>query len=83
MSDCTTSWDVLQKAIHGLSPAERLHLIEEVAKSLHGSPAGTDPRHCRANLERLRRELAALPVRNPSDGFSNRDHDRPLYGERR
>jgi hypothetical protein len=22
-----------------------------------------------------------LPVENPADGFSNRDHDRVLYGE--
>ncbi len=82
MSNCTTSWDVLQKAIHELSPAERLHLIEEVAKSLHEPAAGTDPRQRKTNLERLRRELAALPARNPSDGFSNRDHDSLLYGER-
>jgi len=82
MSDCATSWDVLQKAIHDLSPAERLHLIEEVAKSLREPATASDPLQHRANLDRLRRELAALPTRNPSDGFSNRDHDRVLYGER-
>lgn len=82
MSDCTTSWDVLQKAIHELSPGERLHLIEEVARSLREPPAATDPRQHKANLDRLRRELAALPTRNPADGFSNRDHDRVLYGDR-
>ena len=73
----------LQKAIHELSPVDKLHLIEEVAKSLREPAAGTDPRQRKANLDGLRRELAALPVRNPADGFSNRDHDRLLYGERR
>jgi len=34
----------------------------------------------RANLERLRHEVAGLPVRNPADGFSNRMHDYQLYG---
>lgn len=33
-----------------------------------------------ANMTRLRRELATLPVCNPGDGFSNRDHDEELYG---
>ncbi len=36
----------------------------------------------RAGLDDLRRELAALPVENPSDGFSARDHDDLLYGGR-
>ena len=34
----------LQKAIHELSPVDKLHLIEEVAKSLREPAAGTDPR---------------------------------------
>jgi hypothetical protein len=32
-------------------------------------------------LSRLRKELAALPVQNPTDGFSNRNHDSLLYGD--
>ncbi len=30
-------------------------------------------------LNQLRQKVSALPVRNPCDGFSNRDHDRLLY----
>ena len=82
MSNCDTDWSVLQKAIAQLSPAERLHLIEEVAKSLR-QPAAADPRRRKTNLDRLRRELADLPTQNAADGFSGRDHDRVLYGEPR
>lgn len=32
------------------------------------------------NLRRLRRELADLPVQNPHDGVSRRDHDDEPYG---
>jgi hypothetical protein len=32
-------------------------------------------------LHRLRQELAVLPVHNPVDGFSNRQHDQLLYGD--
>jgi hypothetical protein len=35
----------------------------------------------RGRLAKLRREVLALPVRNPSNGFSNRDHDDVLYEE--
>jgi len=83
MSDCSTGWDVLHKAIEQLSPTERLHLIEEVARSLRQPAAATDPGQRIANLDRLRHDLAALPTRNPADGFSGREHDRILYGEPR
>ncbi len=81
MSNCSTGWDVLHKAIDQLSPAERLHLIEEVARSLQQSSVAVDPKQQRANLDCLRQELAAMPVHNPADGFSGRDHDRVLYGD--
>ena len=35
----------------------------------------------RDSLDKLRRKVADWPVLNPGDGFSNRDHDRLLYGE--
>ncbi len=34
-----------------------------------------------AKVQQLQSELASLPVQNPGDGFSNRDHDDTLYGE--
>jgi hypothetical protein len=79
MSNCDTDWSVLQKVIDQLSPAERLHLIEAVAKSLQ-QPVAADPKQRKVNLDRLRRNLASLPTQNPADGFSGRDHDRVLYG---
>ena len=39
------------------------------------------PGQQRDALRRLRQELAALPVHNPVDGFSNRQHDQLLYGD--
>ncbi len=34
-----------------------------------------------ATLKELVRELEALPVARPDDGFSVRDHDKLLYGQ--
>lgn len=42
-------------------------------------PAGNGSAQLQA-LNRLRKELAALPVQHPADGLSNRDHDRLRNG---
>ena len=60
---------------------DAVRLIEELARSLRTPTNEGKSDDLRANLDRLRRELARLPVRNPADGVSNRDHDRELYGE--
>jgi hypothetical protein len=83
MSYCSADWSVLQQAIDHLSPSEKLHLIEEVARSLRSPATAPDFDEQKARLARLRSEMAALPVLNPDDGFSNRDHDQCLYGEPR
>lgn len=80
MSNHTMDWNVLHETLNHLSAAEKLQLIEEVARSLRAPATGAKAGHRRAALERLRRELTALPVLNPADGFSNRDHDDVLYG---
>ena len=64
-----------------LTPAEKLMLIEHLARSLRDVPTRTTPAQQRDALRRLRQELATLPVHNPSDGFSNRQHDQLLYGD--
>lgn len=80
MGDHTMDWNVLQETLDDLTPTEKLQLIEEAARSLRAPTTAQEPEKRNASLERLRRELAALPVRNPADGFSGRDHDSVLYG---
>ena len=73
-------FDTMAQTLEQLSPTEKLELIERLARSLRVAPqeGALDQQH--ETLRRLRQELAALPVANPADGFSNRDHDRLLYG---
>ena len=40
-----------------------------------------DDNEARRRVEVLRQEMAALPIGNPADGISNRDHDALLYGD--
>jgi len=82
MNDRATRWNRVRETVEHLTPAQKLRLIEELARSLHASTAEAKPADHQTSLERLRRELAGLPVHNPADGFSNRDHDHELYGER-
>jgi hypothetical protein len=73
-------FDTMAQTLEQLSPTEKLVLIERLARSLRVVPqeGALDQQH--ETLRRLRQELAALPVANPADGFSNRDHDCILYG---
>ena len=57
----------------------RQAIDEELAES-HTAVATNGSERLQA-LSRLRKELAALPVHNPSDGQANRDHDELLYGD--
>jgi len=82
MSDHVAEWNNVLKAVAQMSQQEKLRLIELVVQSLRVPSPAARPANPQASLERLRRELAALPVRNPDDGFRGRDHDRELYGER-
>lgn len=70
----------MHKVLENLTAGEKLQLIEFVARSLRTAPTGSRVADQQARLEQLRRELAVLPVNNPTDGFSNRDHDAELYG---
>ena len=72
---------ILQSLDH-LPAADKLLIIEEVARSLRDRAAPPDPAAQSAALARLLDDMAALPVEGPADGFSNRDHDRVLYGDR-
>lgn len=78
----------IEQAAAGLTRQEKLQLIEHLAHSLRqrdeslAEPPRTDapPTEKQTALNDLRGKLAALPVANPDDGLSNRDHDRLLYG---
>ena len=71
------------QTLHRLTPGEKLALIERLAHSLQAPIAGDQVSAVqqREALRRLRHAPATLPVHNPEDGFSNRDHDRLLYGD--
>ena len=80
MSSDLTNWEAIQQTLDHLPPAKKLALIEQVARSLRQGTESVDAEQRRANLDQLRREMAEMPVKNPEDGFSNRDHDAEIYG---
>jgi hypothetical protein len=73
--------DTIEDTLERLTPAEKLMLIERLARSLRDTPSVASPEQQHEALRRLRQELAALPVINHTDGFSNRQHDQLLYGD--
>jgi hypothetical protein len=75
-------FDIIIQTLDRLTTGEKLVLIERLARSLQELTAEdqVSPVQQREALQRLRREISSLPVHNPNDGFSNRDHDRLLYG---
>jgi hypothetical protein len=74
-------WSKLEATVEGLSEDDRLRLIEILSRSLRASSPTAVSRQAAAR-QSLMNELAALPVNNPADGFSNRQHDTLLYGVR-
>ncbi len=75
-----SEWKQIDESVDGLSTSEKLQLIERLARSLQTTP-DRSPLEKREALMKLRKKLAALAVANPDDGFSNRDHDRLIYGD--
>ena len=76
-------WQHLQEALDQLTVEEKQRVIDHVKRSLeHDSVAPADQaKQQRSALDRLRNETDKLPIHNPEDGLSNRDHDDLLYGE--
>jgi hypothetical protein len=79
----------LDSAIARLTPQQKLTLIEHIARSINvpvtpsiSNGQSVDPDTQRNNLLRFLDEVAKLPVKNPADGLSGRDHDVILYGRR-
>ncbi len=72
----------IEDSIGHLSDGEKLQLIGRIARSVP-SPIPDDPERTRwqyENMIRLMEEMEALPSAPNVDEFSNRDHDRVLYG---
>lgn len=77
-----TEIDKLLREVQSLSPDDMRRLRRVIDERLARSEppvSGHGSAQLQA-LDQLRKELAALPVQNPPDGLSNRDHDRLLYG---
>jgi hypothetical protein len=75
--------DELLSELPSLSPEEMLRLRQAIDRQVVRSPStaaanGSLPLDA---LNRLRQQLCALPVHNPADRLSNRDHDRIVYGD--
>lgn len=81
--------EAIEQAMASLTHQEKLQLFERLAHSLHQSdaesecspPSEHDASKRKKALDDLRQELNRLPVMNPDDGLSNRDHDQLLYGD--
>jgi hypothetical protein len=83
MSTTEGPWEEILDSVDRLGLAQKLELIERVARSLRAEATKIEPpspAQRRANLMRLLSELDKLPAGSPADGFSNRDHDQVLYG---
>ena len=76
------AWESIDRILEKLTAEEKLELIERLARSVRMAPAPRSAEQQSEALNQLRREMAALPVANPADGFSGCDHDQLLYGER-
>jgi hypothetical protein len=75
----TNQWAVIEAAIKNWSEADKLELARRLLRESHGNGA-TDSENQREALSRLREQTEKMPVFNPSDGRSNRDHDTLIYG---
>jgi hypothetical protein len=68
--------ETIEATCDQLTEGEKLKLIERLARSLRVAPPVRSPDQRRAALNQLRNDLAALPVGNPADGLTGRDHDK-------
>ncbi len=75
-------WKTIEKSLADLTLQEKLELATRLIRTIQAdvamSPKGT--REQLETLNALRRRVAAMPAAAVSDGLSNRDHDRILYG---
>ncbi len=73
---------VVENSINDLSDAEKLELIGRIARSIPTDTAAEAERVRiqREDLDQFIARMETLPSVPSDDGFSNRDHDKILYG---
>lgn len=71
-------WAIIEAAIKNWSAADKLEIAQRLLRECDASEL--DPETQRNALNQLREQIAKMPVCNPSDGKSNRDHDALIYG---
>jgi hypothetical protein len=73
-------WEAIERTLAGLSAQDKRELVDRILQSLQAeSPAPDRALRQRDALARLCQKLDAMPAATPSDGLTNRDHDRILY----
>ena len=75
-------WKIIEKSLADLTLQDKLELATRLMRTIQADVA-MSPDRTREQLETLntlRRKVAAMPATAVSDGLSNRDHDRILYG---
>jgi len=70
----------LERTLASLSDAEKLELIEHLARSVRGTSALSTAGAPRPSWHEFLNEMTQLPVVNAADGWSARDHDQVIYG---
>lgn len=76
----STAKQYLENTLASLTDAEKLELIEQLARSVRAAkiPAASEP--APPSWPEFFDEMRRLPVVNAADGWSARDHDKILYG---
>jgi len=74
-----TDIDRLLSELRSLS-IDEMHLARKTIDDALSKAQATDAHRQRDALNKLRERMKKLPVHNPDDGLSNRDHDQILYG---
>ena len=75
-------WQTIEKSLADLTLQDKLELVTRLMRTIQADVA-TSPEKTHEQLETLsalRRKVATMPATAVSDGLSNRDHDRILYG---
>jgi hypothetical protein len=75
-------WKTIEKSLADLTLLDKLELVTRLMQTIQADVAMSPDRTREQleNLSALRHKLAAMPAVAVSDGLSNRDHDRILYG---
>ena len=75
-------WKAIENSLADLTLQDKLELVTRLMRTIQADVA-MPPGETREQLETLnalRRKLATMLAAAVSDGLSNRDHDRILYG---